>query len=300
MKGIYSEYQIKGYNLDSFLNFVKKKGICVYDAKKIQPNLIKVSVKYRQGKKFFAIAEELCYNIIKIKDKGRFYPFLYLYKNLGLVIGSFILLALAIFSNDFIFRVEYSGTGNVLKHDVHRQLQEYGITRFSRFSSMDLDELSTKLLAENPRLTFVECSKEGNVLIVNSVLSEGNKEKLTGNATELVSDTDGIIEDLKIYRGSARVKIGDEIKKGQILVDGLVTVKDQELTVNVLAVAYIKCKAVYEYNSTASGLENAVLSMYEENFDDGEVIESNVFVTQTENGYVYQIEIYYRRIVSVG
>ena len=300
MKGVYSEFLIKGYNLDRFLNFVKKRGICVYDVKKFKQNEMKVSVKYRQSKIFFAIAEELCYNITKIKDKGRFYPFLYLYKNLGLVIGSLILLTLAILSNDFIFRVDYVGTGSVLKYDVEQQLEERGITKFSRFSSTDLDDLSTKLLSLNPRLTFVECSKEGNVLIVNSVLSEGSKDKLTGKATQLVSDCDGIIEDLKIYRGSAKVKIGDEIKAGQIIVDGIVTVKDQELSVNVLAVAYIKCKAVYEYSSSIEGLENAVLSLYEENFDEGEVIDSHVLTSQTENGYLYQIEIYYRRIVSVG
>lgn len=300
MKKVYSEYKIKGFNLDSLLNYVKKRGIAVYNAKKIQQNTMIVSVKYGQSKKFFAIAKELCYNITKIKDKGRFYPFLYLYKNLGLIIGSLIFLLLCVLANDYVFRIDYVGTGNVLKREVELQLKEYGVEEFSRFSSLDVDNLSKKLLASNPRLTFVECRKVGNVLVVNSVLAEGTSDKLTGKATCLVSDVDGVVEELKIYRGSQKVSVGDEIKKGQVLVDGLVTVKDQQLEVNVLAVAYVRCKAVYEYFSTKDNQGEYLLALYEEKFDDGEIIDSNVTVTQSEGRYAYLIEIEYRRIITVG
>ena len=300
MKKVYSEYKIKGFNLDSLLNYVKKRGIAVYNAKKIQQNTMIVSVKYGQSKKFFAIAKELCYNITKIKDKGRFYPFLYLYKNLGLIIGSLIFLLLCVLANDYVFRIDYVGTGNVLKREVELQLKEYGVEEFSRFSSLDVDNLSKKLLASNPRLTFVECRKVGNVLVVNSVLAEGTNDKLTGKATCLVSDVDGVVEELKIYRGSQKVSVGDEIKKGQVLVDGLVTVKDQQLEVNVLAVAYVRCKAVYEHFSTKDNQGEYLLALYEEKFDDGEIIDSNVTVTQSEGRYAYLIEIEYRRIITVG
>ncbi|MBR1983261.1 MAG: sporulation protein YqfD [Clostridia bacterium] len=300
MKGVYTQFKIKGYNLDNLLNHVKKRKITVYDAKKININSMIVSVKHAQSKNFFAITKELCYNIEKIKDKGSFYPFLYLYKNIGLIIGSVLFLTLCIIFNDFIFRIEFTGTGNVLSRELQLQLNEYGVTQFSRFSKIDVDNLSDKLLAKNPRLTFVECSKDGNVLVIDSALAEGSSDKLTGKETVLVSDVDGIVEDLKIYRGSQKVSIGDEIKKGQVLVDGLVTVKDQEMQVNVLAVAYIKCKAVYEYVSTKENLENTLLALYEEKFDDGEIIGSNVTVTNTENQYLYLIQIEYRRIIIVG
>ena len=300
MKGLYTEYQVKGFNLDRLLNYLKKKGIALLDVKKIQQNVMIVSVKYSESEKFFAIAKELCYNIKKIKHKGKLYPFLYLYKNLGLILGATFLLVASIFSNDFIFRIDYKGTGSVLKGQIELELQEYGIEKFSRFSSIDQNELSKKLLSSNPRLTFVECRKVGNVLVVNSALAEGNRDKLDGNATKLLSDVDGVVEDLKIYRGSAKVSVGDEIKKGQVLVDGIVTVKDQELQVNVLAVAYIKCKAVYEHTSKQENLENSLLAFYQEKFDDGDIINGKSTCQKTPNGYHYVIEIEYRRIITVG
>ena len=300
MKGVYTQYKIKGFNLDNFLNHVKKRGITIYEAKKIAINSMIVSVKYTESEKFFAITKELCYNIKKIKDTGRLYPLLYLYKNLGLVIGAVLFLALSIISNDFIFRIDFMGTGKVLGREIQQQLLDNDVGEFSRFSKINLSTLSDKLLAKNPRLTFVECSKKGNVLVVNSALAEGSNDKLLGNVTELVSDVDGVVEDLKIYRGTKRVNVGDEIKKGQVLVDGKVTVKDQEIQVNVLAVAYIKCTAVYEYYSKKDNQQNTVLALYEENFDGGEIIDSLVTVTKQQTQYQYLIQIEYRRIIMVG
>ena len=300
MKRVYSQYRITGFNLDNLINYVKKRGITLVNVKKFQQNVMIVCVKHSESEKFFAIAKELCYNIKKIKDKGAFYPFLYLYKNIGLVIGSVILLVISIFANDFIFKIDFKGTGSVLKREIELCLQENGVTEFSRFSNLDVDELSRKLLSSNQRLTFVECRKEGNVLVVNSALASGSKDKLNGNAKELVSDVDGVVEELKIYRGSALVSVGDEIKKGQTLVDGHVTVKDQELEVNVLAVAYIKSKETYQHSSSRLLDKDSILAVYEEEFDDGEIIESKVNYFPTGKGYQYIVEIYYRRIIMVG
>ena len=188
----------------------------------------------------------------------------------------------------------------MLKTEIRNQLESLGVGQFSRFSSIELDGLSSKILASNSRLTFVDCSKVGNVLKINTVLTQGDNQKLSGNATQLISDVDGVIEDLKIYRGSALVKKGDSVKKGQVLVDQTVTVKDQQLSVNVLAVAYLKCKAVYQYCSATGGLEQYVLTIYEEDFTDGEILASSVQVQQLQDGYQYNIEIEYRRIIFAG
>jgi hypothetical protein len=242
----------------------------------------------------------LCYNIEKVKDKGRFYPLLYLCKNLGLVIGSLLLVFTSIVSNDYIFTIDYTGTGKILKNDISVQLDSLGVNEFSRFSNIDLGDLSKKILASNSRLTFAECSKVGNVLKINTVLAQGDSQKLTGTATQLVSDVDGVIEDLKVYRGTALVERGDSVKTGQVLVDQTVTVGDQQLKVNVLAVAYLRCTASYRYYSKRAGLEQQVLTIYEEDFTDGEILDSTVFINQIQDGYEYYIEIEYRRIIFAG
>jgi hypothetical protein len=48
------------------------------------------------------------------------------------------------------------------------------------------------------------------------------------------------------------------------------------------------------------GLEQQVLTIYEEDFTDGEILDSTVFVGQIQDGYEYYIEIEYRRIIFAG
>lgn len=300
MKRLYTVYEIKGFNLDRLINYVEKRGIALYDIKKTQDKTMLVTVKYKQSKNFFAITKELCYNIKKVKDKGRFYPLLYLYKNLGLVIGGLIFLALSVFSGDFVFDVSYTGTGSVCKSEIKEYLSEKGITKYARFSHIDLPELSSFILASNPRLSFVECTKQGNVLKINSVLAEGSSGKLSGTAESLVSDTDGVLENLKIYRGSARVSIGERVCKGQVLVDNLVTVKEQTVKINVLAVAYLRCEYEYVYYSESPDQESSAVIFAEENFSGGEILDTRVYTEQTVNGYAYKVKIDYRRVIAVG
>lgn len=300
MSYVFTEYRVKGLNLDRFINTVKRRGITLYEIKKTDGKTINVTVKYKESKKFFAISKELCYNIEKIKDKGRLYPLLYLYKNIGLVVGAIIFIASALFFNDFIFSVEYTGSGSVVKTQVQQYLNDRGIKQYSRFSDIDMATLSSEILASNPRLSFVECQKVGNVLKVNSALSDGSSDTLSGKADKLVSDVDGIVENLKIYRGTAVVKAGDTVKKGDLIVSNQVTVKEQILNINVLAVVTIKCEYEFCYYSQNPGEEQIALALAEESFPGGDISDESVNVSAYGDSYEYKVKLNYRRVLSVG
>ena len=61
--GVKTTYKITGLNLDRLIDFAKKRGITLYNAKKFGNKRLIVSVSLKESKKFFAITKELCYNI---------------------------------------------------------------------------------------------------------------------------------------------------------------------------------------------------------------------------------------------
>lgn len=300
MKKIFVQYKITGYNLDRLINHLKRKGICLYDVKKIDVKTMFVSVKYNQSKNFFAITEELCYNIVKVKLKGRNYPLFYLYKNLGVLIGAILFIFIATYFNGFILDVKFTGTGSADKIQIEKTLEEYGVKKFSRFSKYDLSDLSALILRSNKNLSFVSCEKVGNVLRIESSLVKEQGSVLTGTAESLVCPIDGIIENLKVYRGSAMFDVGEFVKKGDVLVSNKVVYKEQEITVNVLAVATILANTWYYYESDVEQNESAVIGLAENSFDLGEIASTEVFVEQLEQKYIYKVKINYRQVVSVG
>ena len=54
---------VEGLNQDNLLGILNKRGIKLYDVKKISNKKVYISVNLNQSENFFAITKELCYNV---------------------------------------------------------------------------------------------------------------------------------------------------------------------------------------------------------------------------------------------
>ena len=225
---------------------------------------------------------------------------LFLKKNLGVLIGVVIFLIVAVMSNDVIFSFSFSGNGKVYKREVEEYLAENGTRVFSRFSKVDLDALADGILANNDHLTFVSCKKQGNRLGVELILKEDSPETLSGKAERLVSDVDGVIEKLKVYRGTAVVSEGDAVLSGDVIVEGFATVKEQTINVNVIASVSIISESEFTFFSEKDNDEKSALLFAEENLCDREILSSFVSKRQDGDNFVYTVKLSVRRIIDVG
>lgn len=261
---IYDTYRVRGVNFGGLLNALSKGGVTVYGVRKTGNKEYILSVNFAQNKKFFAIAEDLCYtDIVKIRESGAHYGLLYLIRNAGILIGAIIFLVLSAIAGDMVFAVSYTGSGNVLRAQMQQYLKDSGVERFSRFSNMDLGRLSDGMLADNPQLTFVECFKRGNVLVVQSVISDDAPLPISP-AQSLVARVDGVIKDIKVYRGVPLVGVGDMVCAGDVLVSGKVIVKDLPMDVGVIARVTVTVTKEFIYRSQKSGEEQLAVMLAEE------------------------------------
>ncbi len=293
-------YEINGLNLDRFINTVKKRGIDIMSVKKKANNKLLISIKFSDCEKFFAIAKELCYNIKKVGEGGKAYPLLKLVKNIGITIGSFMIFLISIICSDFIFSIEFTGSGGVCKREIKEYLNKSGITEFSRFSEIDLSVLEDKILSSNDKLSFVGVKKRGNRLIINSVLSTEKVKTLNGNVEALYSDSFGVVDNFKVYRGTALIEKGQTVNVGDLLVDGYATIKEQRVKINVLASVTLICSKDYVYQFNKDGEENTAMLLAEAEFTDKEIIDSHVSVKHDGNCFVYTVSVRYKHVLIAG
>ena len=296
---IKSTFVVKGLNLDRLINHVQRKNIVLYDVKKTGAKRMLVSVKLSDGKKFFAITKELCYNVKKVRDKGVGYPVYYLIKNFGLVLGATIFIAIAVFFNDVIFEISFSGSGKVYGREVKEYLTQIGVEKYSRFSSVDLDALGDKILQNNKHFSFVECEKKGNRLNVELALSTDNVDRLDGNVYELFSDVDGVVESITVYRGTAVVSVGDVVKKGDLLVGGYAVIKEQTVKINLLATVTIIAEKEHTYYSEKDN-EERTARIFAEQEHGGEILSGETSKTFDGSKYVYKTTLKVRRVLFAG
>ena len=293
-------YLVKGLNLDRLINTVRKKGITIYDAKKYGNKRLIVSVSLKESQKFFAITKELCYNIKKVGGGGTLYPLKKLLASFGLIIGGAVFIICSVIGGDLLLSVSFTGSGKVYQREVSEYLVKNGIEKYSRFSSIDLKSLEDGILAENPHLSFAGCSRRGNVLIVDLALSKDGVEKLDGNVYSLISDVSGVVESVKVYRGTALVNVGDKVSAGDKLIDGYVTIKEQTLKTNVLACVSIIVEECGEYRSAKDDEEEKAALFALVDADDVEVLSVDVQKTCVGEEYLYKTTVKYRRILYAG
>ena len=297
---VYEVFEIKGLNLDRLVNKLYKNGISLFDVKKISHKKLNIRIKKRDSKKFFAITKEMCYTYRKIKTVGKGYPIFYFIKNVGVSLGIALFIALSVFFNDVIFAFSFSGNGSVYQNKVIEYLNLCGIKEFSRFSSIDLSSLSDGIVENNSNILFAQCTKKGNRLNIELIKKEQDKEIVGGQSESLVSNCEGILQDIKVYRGTAVKNIGDKISVGDVIVDGYVVIKDKQVKTNVIATAYVKVLENFTYTSYLDNdNKNAILQATLLCENDDCVVES-VDKYEKEGKYIYQVTISYITVIWTG
>lgn len=294
---LYNVYKISGVNSDNLVNTLKNHGVAVKDFVKSDGKNAVISVSFADTKKFFAITREMCYNIKKVGEKGRHRFLLKILRNAGLFIGALLFVSVAAVSDDFIFSVDYRGSGSVYSREVGEYLVSQGVKPFARFSGIDLARLSDGILSASDKISFAECVKSGNRLKVNLVLSAEPVRTLCGDKDALVSGVDGEIEYIKVYRGTALKKAGDRVAAGEAVVGGFAVIKDTEVKTGVIATVSVKAEYDYEYVSERDDGGTAAEIFARAAFGDGEILDLSVKKTALSDGnYGYSVKIIYRRI----
>ena len=298
--GVKVVYQITGLNLDNLINTIKNRGIDLFDIKKLNNKQVIVAVSYNNSKKLFAIAKEMCYNIKKVREKGLGLILLNSARSVGVILGALAFSLITISLSDVIFEFNYSGTGSANKSQVQEYLSSVGVNKYSRFSSFDLEKLEDQILANCNDLSFVSLQKKGNRLMIELTLSESGVKRLDNNVYKFFSPISGVVESIKVYRGTAIVKEGDRVNEGDLLVDGYMTIKEQSVSINVIASASILVEQTFYYAFDSDNQEELAILYAKERVEEKEVIDFSVQKTQTNNQFIYGVTAKYRAVIYSG
>lgn len=329
LEGVYYLYQIDGLNQDRLIKNLKNGGITLYNVKKTSNRTMSLQISVKQDKIFFAILKKMCYTnvdkdkklnkqrkrlfkkgviatqqecgyqVTKIATRGIKFPLFYLFTNIGLTIGAIAFIFGGYFFNDYLLAFDFVGSGSVLQQSVTEDLNTRGVTKWQRFSKLDLNLLADEILADNPLLSYASCTKRGNKLVVELVLAKNGTDHLDESVKNLVCDVDGVVEELKVYRGTPLVAVGDRVKSGDLLVDGFVEHKDIILPTSVLAKVVVMAEFVWTMESEFNDREPQAELLATEILD-RQIVSSKIQKQQTEKGFLYTVTLYYKRVFVAG
>lgn len=267
MKPVCEHIRLQGLGAEKQLTALQAMGYTLYDIRRADVRTVEFGYARKDGESIRAYLRHrgfICTVLPprgtakKLADFKRLYP---------LTVLSLVMLLLLSLSMQFIWRVEINGAGAYIG-EVRAFLQEENIRAGQLMESVDLKFLAEKLTYRLPKVAWVRASFKGLTLSID--VTQGVPmppiETEGGNGS-IVAARDGVIENIQVYAGTAAVKSGDTVKKGDVLIYGYER-GSNELLIPVrargkaIARAYVKASAsvssasyqTYRTGNTASQL----------------------------------------------
>ena len=215
---IWLKLKVKDKNKFFFKMF--KKRITVYETKEDKENLyVKVSIEDKEKIKklwYVKILDNDFIGLRKIKrEVKKHHIFLF-----GVILGLVLLFVLS----HVMVSVEISHESKEIRDFVREELKERGIKKNTwKKSYQELTRIKEDILSSFPdKLEWLEIEIKGMNYIVRVEERKLNVEENKPLSCHVIAKKDGIIKEMIYEKGMSLVKQNDVVKKGDILVSGLI------------------------------------------------------------------------------
>ena len=187
---------------------------------------------------------------IKISEKHGLPFIIRRYKNRsGLLIGAVMFIIILEFLSSYIWIINIDGNKTVPSSDIIATLKDIGV-----YEQMPADALQSKIMAQNllirrNDLAWASLNLEGCVLNVNVTEIKKAPDSGEKHPANLIALKDGIIRKIDAVSGDVRVKIGDNVHKGDLLISGII--ENMSSTVFVHASGIVSAQVEENYKARA-------------------------------------------------
>lgn len=210
--------KLKGNNPEKAINMAMARGIFLWNIKR---NADGLSFRVRNSgfQALQSISQENGFELLTTGQQGLPVFKQLAVRRLGFFGGAvFFVLALYLLSS-FIWFIEVSGSHVVPKERIMLEASLEGVHRGALKSSFSPREVEAKMLGHIDELSYVRIEVRGVRAHIEVVEKALPSPEITGPCN-IVAVRDGVVEEVLVLNGQARVKEGDVVAKGDVLVSG--------------------------------------------------------------------------------
>jgi len=212
------DFRVEGLSLERLLNMCIQRGIRLRRIKRISARALTGCVIASDMRKLRELAGERGWRLTILKERGAVRLKKLLKQRALLIFGVLIFFSAAYAAVKCVWFIDIRGAGPYTG-EVKRILTAHDI-RVGRFVfQIDTDALRYTMERELTGLAFVGVSMQGVTITVNCVQARLAKSA-SAVPGDLVASRDGVIESITVRAGTAQVKPGDVVRRGQVLIRG--------------------------------------------------------------------------------
>ena len=161
---------------------------------------------------------------IEYEDLGSFglIPFICRLKGRwGIVSAALAVVILMIFSSGRIFDIRVRGNEEMSVDEVEAELSRAGLFIGGSFRSLSLSEVETELLSASDKIGWININRRGTVAYVELREKRIFEDEEETGYSNIVAAEDCVIEEITVKSGFAAVEVGDTVRRGDLLISGV-------------------------------------------------------------------------------
>ena len=172
------------------------------------------------------IAEKLGMTVSDVRERGIYFFLKRYIRRTGFVIGAVFAFILTVFFSNIVMRIEISGNKKVSDDDIISMLRGCGIYYGSFIPAVDLRDAENILLTSSEDFSWAAIRHSGCRVIVevNEITRRPDTER-KNYPCNIIAARDAQITGIEVYSGMLIPMMGDTVRKGEILISGVVAKK---------------------------------------------------------------------------
>ena len=219
----YVKFNALGGFQEKFISSLIDNNIQLYD---IAENKCELSALIKASDYFFVSRIARKYGVkTRVSERQGLYFKLYGYrKRWGLILGPLCCALTILILSQFVWDIRISGNENLSDNQLYSVAEDCGIEIGSYIKNFSVAACEFKAMAEMNLLSWISVEREGSRIYikVQEKAIEPKEEIPAEMPCNIVSEYDGQLVYALVKRGVSNVKIGDGIRKGQVLISGAV------------------------------------------------------------------------------
>jgi len=221
----YVKCRVCGGAWERFMNMCRHHGICLWDI------TCKDDICFSMcADDFFRLEPLASKTAVRphiIEKKGLPFWNVHIWKNWTFYSGGLFFFFLLFFFSSFVWEITYTGQRSYSKETLQKTVESMNVYAGMKRSRLDCDAIEKKIRELHPDISWVSAEEKGSLLRIS--IKEGKQvveHDIMSEPKHLVALYDGVVQSISVNRGTACVKVGQRVKKGQILISGIVPVID--------------------------------------------------------------------------
>ena len=226
----YLRIEIEGYYVERFINICNNNKILIWNMKRQKNVKLFLNIGIKDFKRITSIAKKTNCKVKIIKKRG--IPFiLHRYKKRKIfALFLIVIFCLIAISSRYIWNIDVNVEENLSIENITQDLKECGLERGILKSKVDTQKIINEIRLKRNDIAWIGIDLKGTNVKVSIVKSKEKPEIINNyDYCNIIAKKPGIITKITAQNGTAKVKVGDEVQIGDILIAGTMEGKYTEL-----------------------------------------------------------------------